>query len=701
MAVLPFDVVVRDDGSVTVKRFADNTDRAMKRVGDAGVRGSRRLSNAFRRMNIATKGARGSFGNLFRVATSLKTLFFGGLAAAFVIKGFKSLTSAASIQEAALSKLNAQLITSGEFSEAVSKDLQDFASNLQKITLFGDETTLSMLALAQSFGFSAEQSKVAVEAAANLSVAAGIELTEAVRRVGRSISGSTADVSKFAIGIKNLTKEELRAGKAADVLLKSLGGAAAAQVRTFTGRVTQLGNAAGDLRETFGDAIIKSNEFRDAIGEMTLGFTAAQTALAKVDLTGLGDSFTTFLPTAEGMISSIFFITRSMIRLQKALEFVKLGFEGIIAVATLNIKALNDNFNRIDKLERALKRLEGAEQDAKIELGKLREEMIASSQAAKELEKNSGGIRDVLDEVAKATNAVSGEFGKILTPQERFAERLVKSKEEAKELQLSVNRLREEIGEKPLPIVKGFFNIPALLAEQDRVSNIIVKGIEEDQAIQRELKAGFSIQTEIDFEAEAEKEIDRRKRLRGLLLEGEELFLSKVRKFEAEQTQIKFQNSAARLDIATRFLAAGNTLAQTFGSKNVEIQKGIAIAQATVATAAAVMNALASSIPPNLALAAAVAAVGAAQIAAIAAARPGGGAAVPPGGEQGGQLDIGGGVERLREIPIEAVRPGPMEIIINVTGFIGDENELASELGRVFREAVGDDVDFGLQTNVR
>jgi hypothetical protein len=37
-------------------------------------------------------------------------------------------------------------------------------------------------------------------------------------------------------------------------------------------------------------------------------------------------------------------------------------------------------------------------------------------------------------------------------------------------------------------------------------------------------------------------------------------------------------------------------------------------------------------------------------------------------------------------------------ISISVTGFVGDESVLASQLGRVFRQAVGDDVDFGLAT---
>ena len=216
-------------------------------------------------------------------ATSAFSVFQGTLASGIALKAIGAVTNAASklfntfitqgvvaaqVQEDAINRLNASLSTIGEFSKEASQDIQDFASSLQSVTTFGDEAIINMVALSQSFGFSAEQSKIAAEAAIQLSVAAGINLEEATRRVGRTISGSIADVSKFASGIKDLTKEELEAGKAANVLLDNLKGLAEAQTSTFSGASKQLANTFGDLTETTGFFVTKNPAVISAIKEI-------------------------------------------------------------------------------------------------------------------------------------------------------------------------------------------------------------------------------------------------------------------------------------------------------------------------------------------------------------------------------------------------------------------------------------------------
>lgn len=702
MAELPFDVVVNDDGSATVKRFADNTDKSMKRVGDAGARGSKRISSAFNKMKRAALGVRGSLGKVVKSAASLKNLLVAGIGTAILVKGFKTLTAAAVVQEDAINRLNAALRIAGEFSEEASADFQAFAGQLQRTTKFGDETILEVLALSKAFGFTAKQAKVATRAATELSVAAGIELTEAMRRVGRTISGSIADVSKFAPEIKKLTKSELAAGKAADKLVEALGGSAAAQIETFSGRTTQLNNNFGDLVETFGFMIIKSDDLRDSIGEVSLGIDAASNAIREIDFTGLGDDISAFLPTANLASNAIFFMANSLIGLRIAVEFTKGPFQVITDAVGLTTGAVDRNIETVDQLVATFDKLIIAEIEAEQAIRLHRVEQARLASTVNDTSKALITQKGVLEEVARATEDLIDTSKLFKTPAEDFVDFITKSKEDAKELQQQIGQLRKELGLKPPSVVEGFFDISALEAEQDRLVDISIAGVEEELRRRKELRDVFKVEAKRDFEAEAEEEIERRSRLRGLILEGEELFLQKIGEFENKQTAIKFKNEAARLDIASKFLAAGNSLAQTFGSKNVEIQKGIAIAQATVSTAVAVVNALASGgiAGPNFALAAAVAAVGAAQIAAIAAARPGAGAVAAPG-EAGAQGGFGGGVEPLREIPVEATTGGPTQITINVTGFIGEEAELASELGRVLRQAVGDDVAFGFETDIR
>jgi hypothetical protein len=228
-----------------LKGFEGKAKRRGKQAGD-------NYENAFEKETGAIgRGLSAGFSRLGAAAAAAAA----GIAAAFA---GRAIIGAAAKQQDAVNNLNASLRRTGQFSAEISQDLQNFASSLQAVTTVGDETTLELLALSQAFGFSAEQSKVATEAALNLAAAAGISAEEATRRLGRTISGSIEDVSKFAPAIKNLTKEQLAAGDAALLLNNALAGAAAAQRNTFSGAVTALANDFGDLLEAIGSLVTSS-----------------------------------------------------------------------------------------------------------------------------------------------------------------------------------------------------------------------------------------------------------------------------------------------------------------------------------------------------------------------------------------------------------------------------------------------------------
>lgn len=123
--------------------------------------------------------------------------------------------------------------------------------------------------------------------------------------------------------------------------------------------------------------------------------------------------------------------------------------------------------------------------------------------------------------------------------------------------------------------------------------------------------------------------------------------------------------------------------------------KASAIGQAVINTALAITKATAqfgAFAGPAIAI---IAALGAAQIAIIASSKPGG-----RGGGGGGGGSLGGAAAAPGAAPAEeAVAPAAagQQVNITVQGFIGNEAELASQIGRVFREAVGDSVDFGVE----
>ena len=97
----------------------------------------------------------------------------------------------------------------------------------------------------------------------------------------------------------------------------------------------------------------------------------------------------------------------------------------------------------------------------------------------------------------------------------------------------------------------------------------------------------------------------------------------------------------------------------------------------------------------NFALAATVAVAAALNVRRILQAKPGGGAGInAPGGGGGGGPGAPGGIPAAPEQA--ALEAPPSQVSISVAGFIGDEAQLASEIGRVLREAEGD----GVQVNV-
>lgn len=196
----------------------------------------------------------------------------GVLAGRAIIQAGSAVTQAASVQEDAINNLNNALARSGEFSAEASQDMQDFASSIQQVTKFGDEAILQQLSLAKAFGASNEQAKEVTQAAVELAAATGKSLEEATRQVSKTLGGYAGELGEVSPQIKALTAEQLRAGEAAKVLVALYGGAAAAQVNTFSGALQQASNTFHDLQEEIGFTITQNPVVIRAIKLLNEGF---------------------------------------------------------------------------------------------------------------------------------------------------------------------------------------------------------------------------------------------------------------------------------------------------------------------------------------------------------------------------------------------------------------------------------------------
>ena len=157
------------------------------------------------------------------------------------------------------------LALSGQFSSEAVAGLSDFSSELQKTTKFGDDVIQGQLALALNYGLTTEQAKELVEASTDLSAVTGKDLNEATQLLLKSYDGEIGKIDNLNPKIKELTKEQLANGEAVKILLSQYSGAAASQAQTFGGRLAQLVNAFGDLREEIGFNITQNPQVLAAI----------------------------------------------------------------------------------------------------------------------------------------------------------------------------------------------------------------------------------------------------------------------------------------------------------------------------------------------------------------------------------------------------------------------------------------------------
>jgi len=207
--------------------------------------------------------------------TKTAALAAGALGAVFTAKSIQL----ANEQENAINRLNTALKVNGDFSQEASQDFQNFASELQKTTKFGDEAILNNLALAKSFGATNEQAKQIATTAADLAEALNIDLESATRNVAKTLGGFAGELGETIPALKNLNAEQLKAGEGIRVLADQFGGTAQQRVKTFSGGLSQLSNTFGDLLEEFGFLITKSPAVTATIGKLNEIFTAS---IAKV-----------------------------------------------------------------------------------------------------------------------------------------------------------------------------------------------------------------------------------------------------------------------------------------------------------------------------------------------------------------------------------------------------------------------------------
>ena len=255
-------------------------------------------------------------------------------------------------------------------------NLRNFASELQSMSNIGDEQSLQVMAQLAAMGRTEEQIQAIMKAAADMSAVTGNSIENIAVQLNKTYSGLAGELGEANSAIRGLSKEELEAGKAIDIIAQQYNGQAAA----MADNTVQLANAWGDFKENIGrgwnkvtqpvkqffldilndinESTAKTNDLKDASGKRNAGTaTSADTkiilddAQQQLDSTKKAIDETMEILNSEELLAkkvqeSRGYVTKSTY--QKSLTALQKRYEE----QTKTVQQLTEEYNNLSEAEK-------------------------------------------------------------------------------------------------------------------------------------------------------------------------------------------------------------------------------------------------------------------------------------------------------------------------------------------------------------
>lgn len=206
-------------------------------------------------------------GGVQKMVSSLKAMGVAMLAA-FSVKAIGSFIKSISRLYNIQAKAEALLLTALKGRQDIQGRLMKQASELQKITLFGDEETIAAQAMLASMSLNEEAITRLIPLVQDLATAKGMDLRGAADLVAKSVGSSTNAMSRYGIEITGAVGSSERLNTACENLSKAFEGQSEAAAAAGTGGITQLKNALDDIKELMGEVVIETTNVDEAAGEL-------------------------------------------------------------------------------------------------------------------------------------------------------------------------------------------------------------------------------------------------------------------------------------------------------------------------------------------------------------------------------------------------------------------------------------------------
>lgn len=268
-----------NDGEIRINTKVDESglDKGLKsvkgKVDNLGkdTKGLNALKTAF---NEAGGAAAGFTSKLGSVASS-----GGGAAAAITaavmaakkyIETLKEANKAYKVQEKAEKALSKAAENNPYLNDEGVERLKDFAGEIQKVSNYGDEATIDIMAQLAATGRSEAEIMKIMAAAADYAAAKHISLESAVQNLNKSYGGLAGELGELFPEVKALTAEQLKNGEAVDIIAQKYKGLA--QEAADSG--TQAKNSFGDFMESVGKMV---NPIFEGLNQRVKSFWEAMT----------------------------------------------------------------------------------------------------------------------------------------------------------------------------------------------------------------------------------------------------------------------------------------------------------------------------------------------------------------------------------------------------------------------------------------
>jgi len=233
---------VGDKGSKVVKSFDKNTEQA------------------FNKMKANAKAATTSMGSSLQKLKKHWMAITAAMAGAIVL--VKKMITVSMAQEQAEVALAAALKVTGEYSKDLAAHFADFASGIQKVTTYGDEEVLQLMALQKNLGVATNKLEDATKMSIGLATATGRDVQSMAMYIALAQQGEFTMLRRYIPALRSTT-DATEQMKIVTYFAARGYKVAQEQAKTFGGSLKQLTNLFSDLLERYANVIVKNEAILD------------------------------------------------------------------------------------------------------------------------------------------------------------------------------------------------------------------------------------------------------------------------------------------------------------------------------------------------------------------------------------------------------------------------------------------------------